>query len=378
MMTSMPLSFRLAWFYFAFFVYAGAYVAYFPPYLAARGLGPAEIAWVLALPHLARVFAPAAWGWVADRSGAHRGIVVFACAANVACFALLPYASGLAAIAWLIALTSLLSPAALPLVEGITLGALASQPGRYGPIRLWGSIGFIAAVLGGGAWLDIRSVETLPMALVGACLLTLGAALLLPAQPVHAAPKSAGLTWTPAAVQLLGAGFCMAVAHGALYAFFTLHLQREGYSVSVIGLLWTLGVLAEIVVFFYLPDLFRRYALSTLLLASFACAVLRFLAIGWGAGLLWLMLAAQLLHAATFGSFHAAAVAAVQRVFPEHAQGRGQTLFSSLSYGAGGAAGALLAGWTWAAAGPGLAFSGSSLAAVAGFFLALRLKRSGF
>jgi PPP family 3-phenylpropionic acid transporter len=148
--------------------------------------------------------------------------------------------------------------------------------------------------------------------------------------------------------------------------------------VSIIGLLWTLGVLAEIVVFFYLPALFRRYALSTLLLASFACAVLRFLAIGWGAGLLWLMLAAQLLHAATFGSFHAAAVAAVQRVFPEHAQGRGQTLFSSLSYGAGGAAGALLAGWSWAAAGPGLAFSGSSLAAVAGFFLALRLKRSGF
>ena len=79
-MASMPLSFRLAWFYFAFFVYAGAHVAYFPPYLAARGLGPAEIAWVLALPHLVRVFAPAAWGWLADRSGAHRGIVVFSCA----------------------------------------------------------------------------------------------------------------------------------------------------------------------------------------------------------------------------------------------------------------------------------------------------------
>ena len=168
----MPLPLRLAWFYFAFFVYAGVHVAYFPPYLAACGLGPAEIAWVLALPHLVRVFAPAAWGWVADRSGAHRGIVVFSCAVNVACFAALPYANGLAAIAWLIGVTSLLSAAALPLVEGITLGALASQPGRYGPIRLWGSIGFIIAVLGGGAWLDLRSVETLPMALLASCLLT--------------------------------------------------------------------------------------------------------------------------------------------------------------------------------------------------------------
>ena len=374
----MPLSFRLAWFYFAFFVYAGAHVAYFPPYLAARGLGPAEIAWVLALPHLVRVFAPAAWGWLADRSGAHRGIVVFSCAVNVACFAALPHASGLAAIAWLIGVTSLLSAAALPLVEGITLGALASQPGRYGPIRLWGSIGFIAAVLVGGAWLDLRSVETLPMALLASCLLTLVAALLLPAQSPHPARKSVRVAWTPAAIYLLGAGFCMAVAHGALYAFFTLHLQNEGYSGSLIGLLWTLGVVAEIVVFLALPALFHRHALSTLLLVSFAIAVLRFLAIGWGAGLLWLLLAAQLLHAATFGLFHAAALAVVHRIFPEHAQARGQTLFSSLSYGAGGAAGALLAGWTWGTGGAELAFSVSSLAAAAGFFLALRLKRSGF
>ena len=162
----------------------------------------------------------------------------------------------------------------------------------------------------------------------------------------------------------------MAVAHGALYTFLTLHLQAQGYSVSVIGLLWTLGVLAEIVVFLYLPALFRRYALSTLLLASFAFAVVRFLAIGWGAGLLWLLLAAQLMHAATFGSFHAAAVAAVHRIFPEHAQGRGQTLFSSLSYGAGGAAGALMCRMDLGCRGPALAFSFSSLAAVAGFFLA--------
>ena len=354
------------------------HVAYFPPYLAACGLGPAEIAWVLALPHLVRVFAPAAWGWVADRSGAHRGIVVFSCAVNVACFAALPYANGLAAIAWLIGVTSLLSAAALPLVEGITLGALASQPGRYGPIRLWGSIGFIIAVLGGGAWLDLRSVETLPMALLASCLLTFVAALLLPAQGAPPARKSANLQWTPAAAHLLGAGFCMAVAHGALYAFFTLHLQNEGYSGSLIGLLWTLGVLAEIVVFLALPALFHRHALSTLLLVSFAIAVLRFLAIGWGASLLWLLLIAQLLHAATFGSFHAAALAVVHRIFPGHAQARGQTWFSSLSYGAGGAGGALLAGWTWGAGGAELAFSVSSLAALAGFFLSLRLKRAGF
>jgi len=58
----MRVSYSLGAFYFVFFVYAGLWVAYLPPYLAARGLGAAQIAWVLALPQLARIVAPAAWG----------------------------------------------------------------------------------------------------------------------------------------------------------------------------------------------------------------------------------------------------------------------------------------------------------------------------
>ncbi len=154
-------------------------------------------------------------------------------------------------------------------------------------------------------------------------------------------------------------------------------MQREGYSGIVIGVLWTLGVVAEIFVFACLPALFRRYALSGLLMASLFCAVARFLAIGWGASLLWILVIAQLLHAATFGAFHAATVTAVHRIFPPHTQGRGQTLLSSISYGAGGAAGALVAGWGWQAAGPGLAFSLAALAALAGAYFAYRLKRAG-
>jgi PPP family 3-phenylpropionic acid transporter len=169
----------------------------------------------------------------------------------------------------------------------------------------------------------------------------------------------------------------MAVAHGALYAFLTLHLRREGYSGTSIGAFWTLGVLAEIVVFLCLPALFRRFSLSAILAASFLCAALRFLALGWLAGMAAVVVLAQLLHAASFGSFHAASVAAVQRVFPEAAQARGQALYSGVTYGAGGAAGALAAGWAWETAGPGFAFSLSALAALAGLLLAHALKRAG-
>jgi PPP family 3-phenylpropionic acid transporter len=373
----MPLPLRLSAFYFAHFFHGGGFVAYFPLYLAWRGFGAVEIAWILALPQLARTFAPAAWGAIADATGARRGVVVFSCLAAAGGFLALPFVESFAAVAAVIGVSSLLSAGGLPLVEAITLGALAGQPGRYGPIRLWGSMGFTAAVLAGGAWLERQPVALLPWALLGFALAALTVSLCLPRTPVRLQRESHSLRFTPAVRALLGAGFCMALAHGTLYAFLTLHLERAGYSSTAIGLLWTLGVLAEIVVFLYLPALFRRYSLGGILLASFGCAVARFLALGWFPGELWLVVLAQLLHAATFGAFHAASVAAVHRVFPEAAHARGQALFSSMSYGAGGAAGMLGAGWLWEAGGPGFAFSLSALSGLGGLLIAHRLKRGG-
>lgn len=371
------LSFRLASFYFAFFLYAGLMLAYLPAYLAQRGLTAAQIAGVLALPQLVRIFAPALWGWIADRTGAQRAIVIVGCAANAACFVLVPWAPGAAAIALLVGGASLVSAAALPLVEAITLGTLAGQAGRYGPIRVWGSIGFILAVLGGGVWLDRHAATTLAPGLVLFGSASVVAALALPRSRVHRPERGTSFAVPPQARLLLACGFCMALAHGTLYAFLTLHLQRAGYSGTLIGMLWTLGVLAEILVFLALPALFRRASLSAILAGSCLIGVVRFLLIGWASDWALLLVAAQLMHAATFGAFHAASVAAIHRLFPAPAHARGQTLFSSLAYGAGGAAGALSAGWTWELAGPGAAFTLSALAAAAGVFLAYPLKRAG-
>ncbi|HWA38612.1 MAG TPA: MFS transporter [Burkholderiales bacterium] len=366
---------RLGAFYFAFFAYAAAYVAYFPLYLAGRGLDAAAIALVLALPQLARIFAPALWGWVADRAGARGGIVVASCASMAVCFAALPFVDA-AGIAWLIGITGIVSAGALPLVEAIALG-IPGGPARYGPIRLWGSVGFIAVVLGGGVWLDHFSPATVAPAMAVLAVAAVAAATGLPGGKRQANGTSLSVRLTPEARAVLGAGFCMAAAHGALYAFLTLHLQRLGYSGTTIGALWTLGVIAEILVFYYLPHLLRRYALSSILLFSFGCAVARFLGIAWLAGAFWLIALAQVLHAATFGSFHAASVAAIHRVFPDTAHARGQALFSSASYGAGGAIGAMMAGWAWDAHGAGLAFTGAALFGLFGAHFAYRLRRAG-
>ena len=374
----LPLPLRLGSFYFAYFAYAAAMVAYFPLYLARRGLDASEIALVLALPQLARIFAPTLWGWLADRAGAQRGIVAFSCAVMAVGFPALAFADGVRGIALIVGVMSVLSAGALPLVEALALASLSGAPGRYGPIRLWGSIGFIAVVLGGGAWLDAKPVESLPMALGVLALATLGVSAGLPAGSAHTRLQGRQrVPNSPEIRNLLAAGFCMAAAHGVLYGFFTLHLQRLGYSGALIGMLWSLGVVAEIAIFLYLPALFRRYSLASILLASLAAGVARFLAIAWLADALAFLLVAQLLHAVTFGAFHAASIAAVHRVFPASAQALGQTLFSSLSYGAGGAAGALAGGWGWERGGPALAFSLAAFATLTGSYFAYRLRRAG-
>jgi PPP family 3-phenylpropionic acid transporter len=115
----------------------------------------------------------------------------------------------------------------------------------------------------------------------------------------------------------------------------------------MIGLLWSLGVLAEIGFFYYQAPLFRRFGVRALLLASLVVAIGRFLIIGAAArSLPWLLLA-QVLHAATFGTHHSASVMRMQRWFSGPLQASGQALYISISYGLGGTLGGLLMSLCW-------------------------------
>jgi PPP family 3-phenylpropionic acid transporter len=132
----------------------------------------------------------------------------------------------------------------------------------------------------------------------------------------------------------------------------------------VIGQLWALGVLAEIVLFMFMARLLARYSLRTVLLASFLITAVRWLLLGNLAGHLPVLLFAQLMHAATFGSFHAAAMHFVQRSFADRQQGQGQALYAALA-GVGGALGALYSGYSWHSLGAAWTFAIASLIALA-------------
>jgi MFS transporter, PPP family, 3-phenylpropionic acid transporter len=338
---------------------------YLSLWLAARGYGAPQIAFVLAMPQVARVFAPTLWGWVADRTGWQRGIVVFTAFSTLIGLSTLHWTQSAGEVAAVMLGVSIIGAGSMPLVEAAALVATRAKPGSYGPVRLWGSVGFILTALCTGVWLDYHGAHTILNILIGLAAIVCLAAFGIPPRETHAAPASpvsiGALLARGEVLAFFAACMCMSVAHGALYAFLSIHLEAAGYTKAAIGALWMLGSAAEIAAFVFLPQLMRRFSLRTLLIASFACAAVRFLLIGWAVQVLVLLVVALLLHAATFGLFHGASLAAVHRIFAGRLEARGQAVYASLTYGVGGAAGTLIAGWTWDSLGAGFAFSVSAL-----------------
>lgn len=370
----MPTHWRLSAWYFFYFAYIGAFAPYFALYLQSLDFSAADIGMLMAAGPVMRLAAPAFWGWLSDRSGRRVPIIRFSAALTSLAFVVFFFVGGFWAVLVGIGLTFFFWTAAHPLVEALTLDHLHGRTEEYGRIRLWGSVGFVVTVLGVGALLDVQSLDSLLWVCLGLLLGVLASALSLseagerPAER-PAPPLRLGLR-RGEVVALLAACFFMSAAHGPLYVFFSIHLVDHGYGKTVVGALWSLGVIAEIGVFIWMPRLMRRYSLRAILLASFALAVLRFLLIGWQVESVTLLLAAQIMHGATFGAYHAAAVAALNHWFPSQQQGRVQALYGSISFGAGGMLGNLLAGEAWGALGAGWTYTlGSAFAVIGGLLI---------
>jgi PPP family 3-phenylpropionic acid transporter len=280
------------------------------------------------------------------------------------------------AVPWLlacIALWCVFWSAALPLMEATTLDHLGGRTGDYGRIRLWGSVGFVAAVVGVGWILDRVEIRILLWVVAGTLVGILACVRGVP--EVRHDPAGAResdivrVLRRPEVVALIAASMLMALAHGPYYTFFSIHLVAQGYSKTAVGWLWAIGVLAEIAVFAALPWFYRVFSAQTLLVASFALTVVRFLLIAWASHISALLLVAQVLHAASFGVFHSAALASVHRLFEGGSRARGQALYSSLSFGLGGTLGGLGSGVAWEHWGAAATFSAAAGCALLGLVL---------
>jgi len=363
----------LAGFYFFYFAYIGAFAPFFSLYLAAAGLSAVEIGVVMALPQVTRIIAPHLWGWLADASGNRMRVVRITTLAAAVCWLGMFAHAGFLWICAMIFAVCFFFSAALPLMEAATLTHIGEHTGRYGNIRLWGSLGYIAAVVAVGYALDLFAVSAL-LWIVLACIIGTLAFVWLapePETPPHAsdAQPIARILKRPEVIALIVACALMAVAHGPYYTFYSIQLVDHGYSKGLTGWLWALGVACEIAIFLWLPRLYAAWTLRQILIASFGLAALRFLLIGWGVASLLLLLFAQTLHAASFGAFHAAAIGIVHQLFRGRHQARGQAIYGSLSFGVGGTLGSLASGYAWVPLGAALTFSAASVCALAGMIL---------
>lgn len=396
---------RIAGFYFFYYAFIGMFAPYWSLYLQSIGFNAVEIAILMSVQPVMRMLAPSLWGWLADggwdelakvlRSMTTRPVAPCApegCAPPCQSttgrrLLVIQLAAALSALFYLgvfvttsfwgmllvLGLMSFFWSASMPLVEATTLSYLGKHVARYGRIRSWGSIGFIVSVVGLGYAFDHIAIAWL---LWAGLICELGILIFsrqIPATPVHPHHTDEQpilqIMMQPRVLALFGACFLMSAAHGPYYTFFSIYLVEHGYTKSAVGGLWALGVICEIGVFFLMPGLTHRYGFTRVLIGSFGLAVLRFMLIGWGVDALSLLLLAQVLHAATFGAYHAASVGLVHEFFQGRHQSRGQALFGSLTYGAGGMLGGLASGPIWQHYGASLLYSCSAALALLGLLL---------
>jgi MFS transporter, PPP family, 3-phenylpropionic acid transporter len=371
----------LSAYYFAYFGFVGAFSPYFSLYFQSVGLAATQIGLLMSVMQFMRIVAPGFWGWLSDRLQKRVALVRLCALLAFAAYGLFFLTPRFESLFAAIALVALFWSASLPLVESLTFDHLGARKASYGRIRLWGSVGFIVAVLGIGYALDHLAIPHLlwmtALFLGGLAL----SAFFLPEAPKtacpHAPTRFRDVLCHPGVAGFLGSCFFMSAAHGALYVFYSIQLSEQGYDPSSIGWMWTLGVLAEIGVFLAMPWLQRHVGLSRLLMASFGCAVVRFLLIGWQADVFLILIFAQLLHGMTFGAHHAAAISAIHHWFAGPLQARGQALYGSLSFGAGGMLGAAISGFFWTQFGAAWTFTLSSGFALIGGLLIWKATRSG-
>ncbi|RRJ84933.1 MFS transporter [Aestuariirhabdus litorea] len=366
----------LSLFYFFYFAIIGVQAPYWAPYLKSLSFGAAEIGQLMAVLMVTKVFAPSIWGWIGDHYGGRMRLVRLGSLATLLIFAVVPFLRDFWPLALTIAAYSFFWNAVLPQFEVITLSRLGDQPHYYSRIRLWGSIGFTLMVLVVGVLVGEWGIASVPWFMALAMLGMLLVSLWVEERPVAVAQEETrgfrALLLRPDVLSFFIASALMQVGHGPYYTFFSIYMADQGHSSAIIGMLWALGVVAEIVLFWFMHRLMPRVGVKWLLLSALLLAALRWALLGLYPDNFTLVVLTQLLHAATFGSFHSASIEYVRQSFGHAHAGQGQAFYSGISFGGGAALGALLSGYGWEWYGGGWTFIGASVVSLLAALLVWR------
>ncbi|MDH5526292.1 MAG: MFS transporter [Nitrospirota bacterium] len=365
---------NLAGFYLGYFGLIGVILPYLTLYLKDLGLTPYEIGIIMAINPMVKTVAPGIWGRLADHHGTRRPFLRGAGIGALVTFAAMLLVRDFWGIVLVMVLYSICTSSILPLVEATAMEMVDRLKIDYGKVRMWGSVGFIAASLGMGPVLDQTGSRVVLWAVLAFLAFNLWSMWLLPDSEAKPEGAPTGGLWallsTPHVLAFYAVCMLMQGSHGTLYGFYSVWLEDLGYSRGTIGLLWAVAVGAEVTALMYSGPILSRFGTRRLMIAALALTVLRWGILAVTHQLGWLI-AAQLLHAATFGLFHVAAVTHTHRMVPEHLRATGQSLYSSLSFGAGLTVGMYLSGTWYESLGAPALFAANAAVAVIALGLAL-------
>lgn len=366
-------------FFFAYYGYVGVFSPFASLFFAQRGMTATEIGVLMSLMQVMRIFGPNLWGWIADHLHARVTVLRVTASAAMVLFIGMFFAANFWTFFWVMVLVNLFTGAQGPLSEALMLTEMRGDLTHYGKLRLWGSVGFIVAVTGTGELLDRFGVGLMPTIAFALLALLVMVSLRLresaQAHSTQAINSMRSILCQREVIAFFTSTCLMVAAHAAVYVFYSLYLQQQGYSKTLIGVMWSIGVVAEIGFFYFQAPIFRRFGVRRLMIASLLLAVVRFSMIGLCAQSLVGLVIAQLLHAASFAVHHSSSVAMMQRWFAGRLQARGQALYTSISYGIGGSAGGLLLSVIWDKFGAqSVFFAASALCGLAVVAAALSLR----
>lgn len=341
---------RLSGFYFFYFASLGVLIPYWSLYLKSLGYNSLTIGSLIAILPATKLIAPYIWGWLADRTRRSMFIIRVASIFSVLSFSLIFISQQLTWLAMTMVLFSFFWNAILPQYEAMTLNHLGNDSHQYSMIRLWGSLGFVVIVVVIGDLLQRHDANLIPLVVLSTFLAIAVFSFMVP-EKLNTPHIDYSSIWQvikqPKVLAFLCVCFLMLCSHGPYYTFYTIYLKDHGYSSHMIGVLWAVGVLAEVIIFLIMHRLLPMFGARKLLIVTLLLTSIRWLTIGFFVHDLPMLFLAQLIHAFSFGVFHSVGIALVHDYFTGSHQGRGQALYASTSYGAGVAVGSLLSGLIW-------------------------------
>lgn len=276
--------FRLSLAYFAIFISSGLHLPYFPLWLEFRSLSPTEISIVLSMPLFVRVIAAPLVSILADQSNDRAHILTIATilAVIVAAFYFLPFNFfGILVVSLVLA-----APwtSQVPLADTIALSGVRRYGADFAKMRVWGSIAFLLASFAGGVLIQHTGEWIIPTVLLGALVAACGMSFVVPriGKPRRLSPLSdidmadAGRALRrPAFVTFLIATGITQASHAYGYSFSAIYWKSIGIEETVIGALWSIAVVAEVIMFTCFRRVFGRLHPARVLMIGSAVAIFR-------------------------------------------------------------------------------------------------------